>query len=100
MTVDLETIRKAYKMDEDLLNDLFNSPEAGIDFDRTWNSAYTLIRCGGCNSPLLRHRAEKCKKTGGGYEEDLVKRFETEIRGCFKIKETIKIHRYEEKRGD
>ena len=76
MTEDLETIRKAYKTDEDLLHKLINSPEAGIDFDRTWNGVYTLIRCGGCNGPMLGRRAEKCRKIGGGCEEVLVVKFE------------------------
>ena len=69
MTVDFKTIRKAYKTDEDLLNELINSPEAGIDFDTTWNGAYAMKRCGGCNGLLLGHRAEKRRKTGGAYEE-------------------------------
>ena len=71
------------------MHELIYSPEAGIDFDITWNGTNTFIRCGGCNGPLLGHRVEKCRKTGGGYEEYLVKRFEMEIRGCFKIRETI-----------
>ena len=53
MTADLETIRKAYKMDENLLHELINSPEVGVDFDRTWNGVYTLIRRGGFLSCMI-----------------------------------------------
>ena len=38
---------------------------------------------------MFGHRAEKCRKVCGGYEEDLVKRFEREMRSCLKFRETI-----------
>ena len=49
--------RKAYKSNDELLNELINAPESKIDFDHTWNESYTLIRCGGCNGPMLGHSA-------------------------------------------
>ena len=68
-------------MDEDLLHEFINPPEAGIDFDRTWNGAYTLVRCEVCNCLILRQRAEKCRQVGGGYEKDLVPRLGRQLIG-------------------
>ena len=73
MSVDLETMRKDYKPNADIVNDLIKTPEDVVDFDRTWNGAYTFVKCGECNGPMLGYRAEKCRKLGGGY--DVVKRF-------------------------
>ena len=37
MSVDIETMRKAYKPDEDLINKLIKMLESVVDFDRIWN---------------------------------------------------------------
>ena len=81
-------MRKVYKSDEDLINKLMKTRESSINFDRTWNDKYHLIRCGGCIGPILGHRAEKCRKVGGGYEEALVLRFEREVKSCPKNGDT------------
>ena len=52
MSVDLETMRKDYKPDADIVNNLIKTPEDVVDFDRTWNGAYTIVRCGDCNGPM------------------------------------------------
>ena len=62
MSITLEQMRKDYKDDSDIMNELTNSPEAVIDFDRTWNGKFEFVRCGECNGPMLGHRAEKCRK--------------------------------------
>ena len=36
---------------------------------------------------MLGHRAEKCRGVSGGYDDALVKRFETELRSCTQIRE-------------
>ena len=59
MSITLEQMRKDYKDDSDIMNELTNSPEAVIDFDRTWNGKFEFVRCGECNGPMLGHRAEK-----------------------------------------
>ena len=59
MSMTLENMRKDYKDDADIMNELTNSPEAVIDFDRTWNGKFEFVRCGECNGPMLGHRAEK-----------------------------------------
>ena len=76
MFVDLETMRKDYKPDADIINDLIKMPEDDVDFDRTWNRNYSFVRGRECNGPMLGHRVEKCRKLEGGYDEVVVKRFE------------------------
>ena len=44
----MEAMRKDYKSDDDIIDELMKTPEAVVDFDRTWNG-----RCGDCNGPLL-----------------------------------------------
>ena len=88
MSMTLETMRKDYKDDADIINELTNSPEAVIDFDRTWNGKYEFVRCGECNGPMLGHRAEKCRKNNG-YEEALVKRYETSLKSVLTVREII-----------
>ena len=55
----IETMRKDYKSDEDIIDELMKTPEAVVDFDRTWNGRYEFVRCGDCNGPMLGHREEK-----------------------------------------
>ena len=45
------------------------------------------MRCGKCNGPMLGHRAEKCRKNNG-YEDALVKRYETSLKSVLKVGET------------
>ena len=85
----LEMMRKDYKDDADIINELTNAAEMVVDFDRTWNGKYEFVRCAECNGPILGHRAEKCRKADGGYDEALVKRFETSLRGTIVIREII-----------
>ena len=89
MSVDLETMRKDYKPNNDNVNDLIKMPEDVVDFDRTWNGTYSFVRCGECNGPMLGHRAEKCRKLGGGYDETVVKKYETQMRSTKNIREIL-----------
>ena len=88
----LETMRKNYKDDEDIMNKLTNGMEMVLDFDRTWNGKYEFLRCAECNGPLLGHRAEKCRQEGDGYDEALVKKFETGFRGNAKFRDIVLKH--------
>ena len=89
MSNTLEAMRKDYKDDTDMINELTNSPEAVVDFDRTWNRKYEFVRCGECNGPMLGHRAEKCRKNKDGYEETVVRKYEMQMRGAIKIREIL-----------
>ena len=71
----LETMRKNFKADEDIIHELTKTPEYVVDFDRTWNGTYSFVRCGECNGPMLGHRAEKCRNHGDGYDETVVKKY-------------------------
>ena len=57
----LEMMRKDYKDDTDIINELTNAAETVVDFDRTLNGKYEFVRCAECNGPILGHRAEKCR---------------------------------------
>jgi len=46
MSVAMEAMRKDYKSDEDILDELMKTPEAVVDFDRAWNGRYEFVRCG------------------------------------------------------
>ena len=59
-----------------------------VDFDRTWNGKYEFVRCGECNGPMLGHRAENFRKNNG-YEEALVRKYETSLRSSLKIREIL-----------
>ena len=59
-----------------------------MDFDRTWNGKYDFVRWGKCNGPMLGHRAEKYRKDSG-YEEVVVKKYETSLRSTLKIREIV-----------
>ena len=83
MSTTLETMRKDYKDDADIMNELTNSPEAVIDFDRTWNGKFEFVRCGECNGPMLEHRAEKSRKNDG-YNDAIVRKYETSLRSSVK----------------
>ena len=85
----LETMRKDYKPDANIVNYLIKMLEDVVDFDRTWNGTYSFVRCGECNGPMLGHRAEKCRKLGGGYDEIVLKKFETNLKGAKKIREIL-----------
>ena len=89
MSVTLETMRKDYKNDDNIINELMNTPEVVVDFDRTWNGTYSFVRCGECNGPMLGHRAEKCRKNGDGYEETVVRKYETSMRSSVKIRNIL-----------
>ena len=71
----MEAMRKDYKSDEDIFDELMKTPEAVIDFDRTWNGKYEYVRCGNCNGPMLGHREEKCRQKEEVYDEDIAKRY-------------------------
>ena len=88
----LEMMRKNYKDDADIINELTNGAETVLDFDRTWNGKYEFLRCAECNGPILGHRAEKCRQGGNGYDEALVKKFETSFRGNVKFREIVVKH--------
>ena len=49
------------------------TPEAVVDFDRTWNGRYEFVRCRDCNGPMLGPREEKYRHKEGGYDEETVK---------------------------
>ena len=53
MLTTLETMRKDYKDNADIINELTNAPEVVVDFDRTWNGKYEFVRCGECNGLML-----------------------------------------------
>ena len=38
---------------------------------------------------MLGHRAEKCRKLGGGYDEVIVKIFETNLRSSKRLREIL-----------
>ena len=82
----MEAMRKDYKSDEDVFHELLKNTENVIDFDRTWNGKYEYVRCGNCNGPMLGHREEKCKHKEGVYDEDIVKRYENNMRSCVQMK--------------
>ena len=88
----LEMMRKDYKDDADIINELTNNLETVVDFDRTWNGRYEFVRCEECNGPVLGHRAEKCRKASGRYEEALEKKFETSLRKTVAVREIIIKH--------
>ena len=92
MTVALGNMRKDYKPDAHIVNDLIKTPEDVVDFDITWNGRFEFVRCEECNGPVLGHRAEKCRKANGGYEEALVKKFETSLRKTVAVREIIIKH--------
>ena len=87
----LETMRKDYKADEDIINELIKTPELVVDFDITWNGKYEFVKCGECNGPMLGHRAEKCRKNNG-YEDAVVRKYETSLRSVGKIRKLLKTY--------
>ena len=82
----MEAIRRDYMSDEDIFYELMKTPEAVVDFDRTWNGRYEYVRCGNCNGPMLGHREEKCRHKEGVYDEDIVKRYENNMRSCVQMR--------------
>ena len=88
----LEMMRKNYKDDADIINELTNVTETVLDFDRTWNGRYEFLKCAECNGPILGHRAEKCRQADGGYDEALVRKFETTFRGNATFREIVIKH--------
>ena len=84
----MEEMRKDYLSDTDIILELKNTPEAVIDFDRSWNGRYEFVKCGECNGPMLGHRVEKCRKRDG-YEESLVRKYETSMRSAPRIRELL-----------
>ena len=99
MNTTLETMRKDYKDDTDIINELTNTLEAVVDFDRTWNGKYEFVRCGECNSVMLGHREEKCRKNSG-YEEVLVRKYETSLKSSLKIREILITYINTQKRSE
>jgi len=89
MSVILETMRKDYKTNDNIVNELMKTPEDVLDFHRTWNSIYSFVRCGEYNGPMLGHRSEKCRKLGCGYDEIVVKKFETNVKSAKNIREIL-----------
>ena len=84
----LETMRKDYKDDTDIINELTNTPEAVVGIDRTWNGKYEFVRCGECNGPMLGHRAKKCRKNDG-YKETVVRKYEPSMRSSVNIRNIL-----------
>ena len=41
------------------------------------------------NGPMLGHRTEKCRKNGDGYEETVVRKYETQMRSAVKIRSIL-----------
>ena len=89
ISLDLETMRKDYKPDAIIVNNLIKTPEDVVDFDRTWNGTYSFVKYRECNGPMLGHRAEKCRKLGGSYNEAVVKRFETNLKSSKRLREIL-----------
>ena len=85
----MEAMRNDYKSDEDILDELMKTPEAVIDFDRTWNGKYEFVRCGNCNGPMLGHREEKCREKDKVYTGDIVKRYENNMRSCVAMRNIL-----------
>ena len=100
MSVTLETMRKDYKSDEDIIDELMKTPEAVVDFDRTWNGRYEFVRCGVCNVPILGHREEKCRHKEGGYDEETVKRYEKKMRSSVAIRNIMNTFMDEKKKQE
>ena len=71
------------------------TPELVVDFDRTQNGKYECVRCGDCNGPLLGHRAEKCRKNNG-YDDAVVRKYETSMRSSVNKKEFEYLNGYKE----
>ena len=88
----LEMMRKNYKDDADIINELTNAAETVLDFDRTWNGKYEFLKYAECNGPILGHRAEKCRQGDSGYDEALVRKFETNLRGNVTFREIVIKH--------
>ena len=99
MSVTLETMRKDYKSDDDIVDELIQTPEAVVDFDWTWNGKYEFVRCRECNGPMLGHRAEKCRKNSG-YEEAVVKKYETSLRSSLKVREILITYMNKQKKSE
>ena len=85
----MEAMRKDYKSDEDIFDELIKTPEAVMDFDRTWNGRYEFVRCGACNGPMGGHREEKCKHKEGVYDGETVKRYEKKMRSSVTLRNIL-----------
>ena len=85
----MEAMRKDYKSDEDVFDELIKNIENVIDFDRRWNGRYEYVRYGYCNGPMLGHREEKCRHKVEVYEEDIVNRYEKNMKSCVQMRATI-----------
>ena len=85
----MEAMRKDYKSDEDIFDELMKNTENVIDFDRTWNGRYEYVKCGNCNEPMLDHREEKCRHKEEDYDEKTVKRYEKKMKSCVQMRATI-----------
>ena len=87
MSSDLEVMRKAYKLEDEIRHKLINAQEHRIDYDRTWNGKFTLNHCGDFNGQILGHRSEKCIHAGEVCDKELVERFGRGIMNCTEIKQ-------------
>ena len=96
----LETMRRDFKSNEDIIDELMKTPEAVVDFDRTWNGRYEFVRCGDCNGPMLGHREEKCRHKEGGYDEETVKRYEKKMRSSVAIRNIMNTFMDEKKKQE
>ena len=63
----LEMMRKDYKDDADIIKELTNAADTVVDFDRTWNGKYELVRCAECNGPIFSATDREFSK-GNPYE--------------------------------
>ena len=69
-------MRKAYRSDDDIQHALTTAPAEGMIYDRTRNGNYEILHCGYYNGLLLGHREEKYQHSKGGYNKEVVDRFE------------------------
>ena len=95
----MEEMRKDYLSDADMINELKTNPETVIDFDRTWNGRYEFLKCGACNGPMLGHRVEKCRNRES-YDENIVRKFETNMRSTPKVREILVGYIKQQKRAE
>ena len=60
MSVDLQEIRKCYKSDYNIKQEMLTTLEQGLDIDRAWNGKYTFLHCWDCHGKVIGHRLDKC----------------------------------------
>ena len=62
-----------------------------LDLDRTLNGKFEFLHCGTCDSPILEHRAEKCRQLNGvRYEDIVVKGLEDKLKAIDRFRKIVK----------